>query len=70
MDLLTQAILFLIALVANIFSAFAGGAAVLMSALGLSATPALSADTNNRIDPAYEACLQDLPVCLAQNGDH
>lgn len=42
-------------------------AAILISALSLSATPALSGETNNAIDPAYEACLQDLPICLAQN---
>ena len=45
-------------------------AAVLISAVSLSATPALSAETNNQIDPAFEACLQDLPICLAQNGAH
>jgi hypothetical protein len=45
-------------------------AAILISALSLSAAPALSAETHNRIDPAFEACLQDLPICLAQNGAH
>ena len=45
-------------------------AAILVSALSLGATPALSAETGKRIDPAYEACLLDLPVCLAENDAH
>ena len=49
---------------------FAIIAAFLVSIVSLSSAPALSAETNSRIDPAFEACLQDLPICLAQNSSH